>query len=183
MKSDLRQYDIHPLVFPVNQPVTITVKRLADEEAFCGEYDIMVQCRLTGCGADALPGNPITRMTVKADENGLLHIPYTALSESEHAVGIGKNGNWETYLWVYAVYDDLASRYPFRGDFHTHTCRSDGKDTPAFHCANYRRRGYDFIAVTDHGRYYPSLSSFCPNSRDYLQGYHSQNEGRSYYHK
>ena len=26
-------------------------------------------------------------------------------------------------------------------------------------CANYRRDGFDFLAITDHGRYYPSLEA------------------------
>ncbi len=159
MKSEQYLYDIYPLVFPVGQTVTITIKPLSQQTAFSGEYDIMVQCRLTGCDDNAIPGSPITKLTVTANEDGCLRIPYTAHSESEHAVGFGKNGKWEAFLWVYAVYDDLASRYPFRGDFHTHTCRSDGTELPAVHCANYRRRGYDFIAVTDHGRYYPSLEA------------------------
>ena len=40
-----------------------------------------------------------------------------------------------------------------------HTCRSDGKQEPAIVCANYRKHGYDFFAITDHERYYPSLEA------------------------
>lgn len=38
----------------------------------------------------------------------------------------------------------------FRGNLHTHSTRSDGHKTPAQVCAFYRRRGYDFISLTDH---------------------------------
>ena len=38
----------------------------------------------------------------------------------------------------------------FRGNLHTHSTASDGAKTPAQVCAAYRRRGYDFISLTDH---------------------------------
>ncbi len=39
----------------------------------------------------------------------------------------------------------------YRGNFHTHTTRSnDGKATPQEACDWYRKRGYDFLALTDH---------------------------------
>lgn len=38
----------------------------------------------------------------------------------------------------------------FRGNLHTHSTESDGRKTPAQVCSVYRRRGYDFISLTDH---------------------------------
>lgn len=38
----------------------------------------------------------------------------------------------------------------FKGNLHTHSTNSDGRKTPAQVCAAYRRRGYHFLAVTDH---------------------------------
>ena len=38
----------------------------------------------------------------------------------------------------------------FRGNLHTHSTRSDGRKSPAQVCADYKRRGYDFISLTDH---------------------------------
>jgi len=38
----------------------------------------------------------------------------------------------------------------YRGNLHTHSTRSDGRKSPANVCACYRRKGYDFISVTDH---------------------------------
>ena len=40
-----------------------------------------------------------------------------------------------------------------------HTRYSDGKEAPAIVCANYRRDGFDFLAITDHGKYFPSLEA------------------------
>ena len=67
---------------------------------------------------------------------------------------VGEEITWSYYL--YAVDPDLAALRPYKGDTHLHTCRSDGKGEPFEVACNYRAAGYDFIAVTDHGRYYPS---------------------------
>ena len=67
---------------------------------------------------------------------------------------VGEEISWTYYL--YAVDPDLAALRPYKGDTHLHTCRSDGKGEPFEVACNYRAAGYDFIAVTDHGRYYPS---------------------------
>src|SRR5687767_12656061 len=40
----------------------------------------------------------------------------------------------------------------FKGNLHTHTTKSDGLKTPSQVCEIYKKRGYDFIAVTDHFR-------------------------------
>ena len=37
-----------------------------------------------------------------------------------------------------------------RGNLHTHSTNSDGTKSPREVCAAYRRRGYDFISLTDH---------------------------------
>ncbi|MBN2335208.1 CehA/McbA family metallohydrolase [Candidatus Bathyarchaeota archaeon] len=40
-----------------------------------------------------------------------------------------------------------------RGNLHTHTVHSDGHLTPEEHVDLYRRAGYGFLAITDHGKY------------------------------
>ena len=40
----------------------------------------------------------------------------------------------------------------FRGNCHTHTLLSDGKTSAAQTARAYRREGYDFLALTDHGK-------------------------------
>jgi hypothetical protein len=48
------------------------------------------------------------------------------------ALPFGKPGNW------------------YRGNLHTHSTNSDGQKSPRDVCAVYRRKGYDFISLTDH---------------------------------
>ena len=38
----------------------------------------------------------------------------------------------------------------YRGNLHGHSTNSDGEWTPAEYCRQYRRNGYDFVALTDH---------------------------------
>ena len=45
------------------------------------------------------------------------------------------------------------------GDMHMHSTRSDGKEHPFIVAANYRKAGYDFMAITDHRKFYPSLET------------------------
>jgi predicted metal-dependent phosphoesterase TrpH len=60
---------------------------------------------------------------------------------------------------VYSLYGDLYEKRPFKGDLHIHTCRTDGFESPAFVACQYRKFGYDFIAVTDHYVYEPSIEA------------------------
>lgn len=60
-------------------------------------------------------------------------------------------------LSIYALEKDLYGRYPYKGDMHMHTCHSDGVESPGYVAASCRKIGLDFMAITDHGRYYPSI--------------------------
>ena len=46
----------------------------------------------------------------------------------------------------------------FRGNCHTHTRLSDGKASAAQTARAYRRHGYDFLALTDHGKAQESVA-------------------------
>ena len=59
-------------------------------------------------------------------------------------------------LHVYSLEPDLYERTPYVGDMHVHTCRSDGIEDPAVVAANYRKAGFDFLAITDHHKWTPS---------------------------
>jgi hypothetical protein len=71
---------------------------------------------------------------------------------------------WPAYLegqkfHLYALEEDLFRLRPYRGDMHVHSFRSDGKESPAVVAASYRRAGFDFLAITDHEQYEPSLEA------------------------
>lgn len=58
---------------------------------------------------------------------------------------------------MYALDSDLYALRPYRGDLHVHSLRSDGQEYPSIVAANYRKGGMDFMALTDHGNYAPSV--------------------------
>ncbi len=89
--------------------------------------------------------------------------------------------------YAYAVDPDLAVLRPYKGDTHLHTNRSDGWDEPFDMAVAYRAAGYDFIAVTDHGRYYPwqeLAAELAPLTKDFyiMPGEEVHPKGGSYFH-
>jgi len=159
MKRELYNYEITPMVFPSGKAVDFTVKPMGAHAAFSGCCCAVVQRLDSGSTGDSFSEWNHTDIDCRADDSGCLHFTYTASGEGEHSVRIVKDGKRLLQLNIYALDSDLACRIPLRGDLHMHTCRSDGSESPAVVCANYRKRGYDFIVVTDHHRYYPSLEA------------------------
>lgn len=60
---------------------------------------------------------------------------------------------------IYSLEADLHARGVFKGDFHIHSDRSDGREPPAHVAAACREIGMDFLAVTDHRKYAPSIEA------------------------
>ena len=147
------------MVFPVGKAVTLTVKPLGAHVALNGEYRVSVHRLNAGGIGEAFTAWNKTEYTLTPDADGCLRFEYTAQAESEYFIRVCKEDRRLAQLSVYALDADLACRRPYRGDLHMHTCRSDGKEAPAVVCANYRKKGYDFIVITDHYRYYPSLEA------------------------
>ena len=56
---------------------------------------------------------------------------------------------------LYSLKEDLYRLSPLRGDFHSHSYRSDGNPDPSDEAGHYREQGYDFYALTDHNRFFP----------------------------
>lgn len=164
MKPELHDYDIYPKVFPVGKAVEITIRPLGEQSAFSGEYLVRIQ-RMDRSDMRTKEKSWIsddwnhTDYTVTPSADGCLRVVFTADGESEHYVRVYRGDRRVVQLSVYALEADLASRIPYRGDLHVHTCRSDGHCDPATTCAYYRKLGYDFIVITDHRRYYPSIEA------------------------
>lgn len=166
LKEELYYWDIFPKVIPVGKEVEITIKpinlhwQIIDEE---NESDFLVEMLGTEDGEyENYPdrGNNKT-VPVKAIGKGAFTIKYTFPKEQEYFLRLKRGSdNWRmVQLSVYAVNEDLVGRYPFVGDLHMHTRCSDGSQMPANVAANYRKHGYDFTVISDHGRYYPSLDA------------------------
>ncbi len=162
MTNELHNYDIFPKVFPKDKEIEITIKPLGEHAAFTKDEYTMQICPLTTGTRRAYPDTSTfsDEFKVKPDADGCIRIKHVFRGEQEHFIRFLKDDKKKDFqLSVYSVDEDLVGRYPFAGDLHMHTFRSDGKQSPAIVAANYRRHGYDFLAITDHRRFYPSLEA------------------------
>jgi predicted metal-dependent phosphoesterase TrpH len=161
MKTVLTNYDLYPKVVPSGRETEITIRPLGDHARFLdGEvYTLTIS-----------PMNETTR-----NEEGRGYPSYDLRPAGGALVFRHPFGNEGQYLArveakaeggpralpaelrLYAADEDLFALRPWRGDMHVHRFRSDGREAPAIVAANYRKGGFDFLALTDHERYEPSL--------------------------
>lgn len=163
MKQVLYNYDIYPKVFLADREQTVTIQPLGTHAAI--SPGVMCAIEIQKMNRDNWKQYPEIsgRLCIEqpVDADGCLRFTALYQGEGEFLLWIYPVGMPERRieLAVFALEEDMAGRYPYRGDLHTHTCRSDGAEAPAVVAANYRGYGYDFMAITDHRRYYPSLEA------------------------
>lgn len=95
-------------------------------------------------------------------ENGDLAVTVATPAEGEYALCLDAadaSGAFveKAVFSLYAVEDDLYKLTPYKGDFHMHSTSSDGTHAPEYVAAVCRKTGFDFMALTDHRLYDPSL--------------------------
>ena len=162
-KNDLLEnFDVFPKVFVAGRESEIHIRNLGADPLFLPETEYkMAICAFDGGCPDLWPDNADFRdRTVRSDADGNFTFRHTFDCEQEYYLRFFRdNGRTLVQFPVYCVAEDLCGRYPLRGDLHIHTTGSDGDQTPEVVCANYRRHGYDFMVISDHRRYYPSLQA------------------------
>ncbi len=160
MDQILCDYDIYPMVFPAGKEITLTVKPLGEHARLPKDTVITSHALYEGGPGDRFTAWNLVRHENTVNDDGAAVFKFTAPEEGEyHLRFFDRNARMIMLCRVYALGSDLAGRYPLRGDFHMHSFRSDGHEDPAVVVANYRKLGYDFCTITDHGRYYPSLEA------------------------
>lgn len=156
---ELLNYDVFPKVISEKKEVLITIKPLGIHAHFPeAEYTLHILGLEDGSISDFKDRKNLKKLLVKVDDDNCIRFKFTFPKEQMYYLRLIKpDGKKLVQLSVYAVSHDLAGRYPFMGDLHFHTCYSDGRQSPEIAAANCRKIGYDFMAITDHKRYYPSL--------------------------
>ncbi len=158
MRVEHRYFDVFPRVVRADGEATITVRSPLDPFRFIPGESYEVTLYPTEGLADG-PGAPLALQL----QDGALSIRYYFAGEQEHVLLIDKvteqGKSHLAELRVYSLADDLFERRPYKGDLHIHSVRSDGKEMPPYVAAASRRIGMDFMAVTDHGQYAPSLEA------------------------
>jgi hypothetical protein len=156
MPEPTRGFEVFPKIVRGGTEAAITIGPLPDE----AEYDV----RLVAAEGIARRGKAAddARMRLRVLD-GRLAFRHVFDGEQEHVILVEPTGGTEGAqaldCRVYSVGDDLFSLRPYKGDFHIHSDRSDGREPPAHVAAACRRIGLDFVAVTDHYRYEPSLEA------------------------
>lgn len=163
MNKYLYRYDIYPKVFLINRDTEITVRAI-DSAFFLGAdktYTVKLS-KLDQANEKVYPERE-GRYTLSAttDSQGALKIHFNSPTEGQYKLYVFEPDAEKPVLelFIYALAEDMKGRFPYRGDLHVHSKRSDGSESPEKVCANYRAAGYDFMTVSDHGRYYPSLEA------------------------
>ena len=88
--------------------------------------------------------------------DGCMKFTHYFEKEQEYSIRFCEENGSVIKVPLYAVEQDLYELRPLKGDLHTHSYYSDGQDGIAMVPADYREEGYDFFALTDHNRMFPS---------------------------
>ncbi len=179
------ELDIFPKVYPVGKNRKITIET-------DGAKDVKV--RIQGMEAYTVPHKtfkineddryPFLR--AKKENGASFSVSCDLLSEQKYRVTVVADG--EEYSFdIYALNKDLYFLKGLKGDTHLHTNMSDGEGTPFTVGINYRRKGYDFIAITDHHKLKPSLiaqEEFSALTKDFFvfRGEEVHNHSMGYFH-
>lgn len=163
---DSSYFDIWPKVVRADRETTITIKPLFRHSEFKSGEQLKVRYvrddgNVDGGGCE--PWVAFTEIPFEQD-GGMLRIKHFFAGENEHtfrlvAVDQEQKEKLIANLHVFSLKADLFELRPFKGDFHLHSFCSDGLESPAYVAASTRKVGMDFMALTDHHRYEPSLEA------------------------
>ena len=162
MKTELYNYDVYPKVFPVGKAVEITIRPLGRHAAFAADEEISVGVlpllhrRMVLARDDE---HCQTRIMLRPQSDGCLRFTHMFEMEQEFFLLLSRGEKQLARLSVYALEADLAALKPLYGDLHVHSIYSDGQQAPEIVAADYRRRGYDFMTISDHHNYAGALSA------------------------
>ena len=145
-------YDVYPQMVPADQVSVIRIRPRFAHAAFSGELKVF--------------HSPYDRTRPQYEpewhlEDDTLVIKATFESEQEHLLQVVRtlaNGKVSKLDFrVFSLAPDWYALRPFKGDLHLHTFKSDGLEDGRYLAARYREVGFDFMAVTDHRLYEPSI--------------------------
>lgn len=161
MNRRLCDYELSPLVVRAGREAEIAVRPLGRHVAFDRNKTYRVDVLPTLRRKMVLVGEDGCLRSIPAwpDARGLITVRCDFPEEQAYFLFLYEDDQLLERFSVFAAGDDLASRLPLRGDLHVHSTCSDGRQAPEIVAANYRERGYDFTAITDHHHYEGSLAA------------------------
>ncbi len=157
MRNDNRYFDIYPKIVRAGRKTTITIQPLFDHVRAVAAASEVVLYPAEGGQAQTAQMPPVTLAPTVMD--GVIQVRYHFEREQEYTLLIGNREKPLAETRLYALDDDLFTRRPYKGDIHIHSYHSDGKESSAYVAGAGRRIGLDFMAITDHHKYAPSLEA------------------------
>ncbi len=147
-------YSIYPAIVPADREIAMTV--VPNEKAFLFFEDEEYTMTVIAVNCDDSYYHITTHKTLSLiGKGGVLQFNFTFAGEQEHLLILNYGEKVIGEFHVYSLEEDLYRLRPLKGDFHSHSYRSDGKRDPSAEAGHYREQGYDFFALTDHNRFYP----------------------------
>lgn len=155
MYPQTERYDILPRILPAGKESTLSV--IPTERCFLffeGEQINVTVIPVNGDEPDYYKPQSHRQISAVAS-GGILRFSFFFEAEQEYTVLLSRGEKKIFSSSVYALESDLLPLRPLKGDLHVHSYRSDGGHDPSALMGYYRELGYDFLALTDHNRYYP----------------------------
>jgi hypothetical protein len=157
--NELHNYDVYPKVVAAGKTSTIAIAPRGHHAAFTHEsYQLSIHPWDEGVPHEFPEYHNDFVFDAAPDADGCVRVSFEFFGCQQHFIRLKAEG-FNLQVSVFSVEDDLVGRYPLRGDLHLHTTYSDGQQAPAIVAANYRKTGYDFLSITDHRQYAPSLEA------------------------
>ena len=179
MDYQLIKYRITPRVVKVGVPFEISVEGLDKSAKFFDDCEYLVTIirtdgfkyaeskelnahgRMLTTDYNVSPKNGVITFSHIYDIEGEWEIKVTRIDQTDkhvpehmltHFSACKKRMFAGVTFRIYSLNEDLYNLRPFKGDLHIHSFMSDGAESPELVAANYRKKGYDFISLTDHYR-------------------------------
>jgi len=153
-----KSHDVMPKLVRAGEETEVTIRAINGAEDFDENVPYEVTCLPTEELAEGWRARGRPTFHVEA---GRLVLRHRFEGEQEYVVLVETVGSEDRQVAaevrLYALGDDLFALRPFKGELHIHSNRSDGRDEPARVAAWCRQIGMDFMALTDHKLYAPSL--------------------------
>lgn len=158
-------YAIFPKVVPIDKDVQISISGVHDRTIIPEkEYNVRVQAMCNHYDSTQYKINSLSIKPKFEDselsKGGTISFNHKFRTKGEHTIIVTRDDNSHlTTEQIYVVSQELADLKPYRGDLHIHTYYSDGSMSPIFMAIMAKKLGYDFAAITDHRKYFPSLEA------------------------
>ena len=150
-----KKYQLFPGVVLAGQTTKMTI--LPCEKAFLFPENEEYTLKIIQGDADDSYYKPTSHASLSvAAHNGVLRFDYLFCGEQDYTFRLqNAEGTLLGQFSVYSLHEDLYELTPVKGDFHSHSYRSDGVVDPSAAVGHYREQGFDCFALTDHNRFYP----------------------------